>query len=171
MIQKKVCLMGAYAAGKTSLASRYLRSMFSEKYLTTVGVRVDRHITKVDNQELSLILWDLHGEDEFQRVRKTYLRGSAGYVLVVDGTRRATLDRAMAMQQENEDVIGNVPFIVALNKHDLAERWEIPENMLAELTSRGWDMIRTSAKTGEGVEKAFLSLARKMLRGRTIGVS
>jgi len=94
MIQKKVCLLGAFATGKTSLVARFVRSVFSEKYLTTVGVMIERKTLTLDRTDLNLIIWDLHGEDEFQKVRASYLRGTAGIIFVVDGTRRETLARA-----------------------------------------------------------------------------
>jgi small GTP-binding protein len=164
-------MMGAFAAGKTSLASRFVRSVFSEKYFTTVGVKIDKHIVRVDSRDLALILWDLHGEDEFQRVRKSYLRGSSGILLVVDGTRRQTLQTAVSMYDDNRDVIGGLPFVVVLNKSDLRDQWELPTQALEDIKSRGWELIETSAKTGTGVEDAFLNLARQMLKAQRIGIS
>ena len=161
-------MMGAFATGKTSLVSRFVKGIFSEKYFTTVGVKIDKHVVDLDGEEITLILWDLHGEDEFQRVRKSYLRGSSGCLLVVDGTRNTTLQTVIKMHDDNEDVIGDVPFIVVLNKSDLKDRWELPPDELHKLTARGWDVIETSAKTGGGVADAFLLLATKILRRRTI---
>src|ERR1051325_7234218 len=74
LIQKKICMLGAYAVGKTSLVARFVRSIFSEKYHTTIGVKIDKKTLRVDDQELSLILWDLAGEDDFYQVRMSYLR-------------------------------------------------------------------------------------------------
>src|SRR5215510_581199 len=171
MIQKKVCMMGAFATGKTSLVSRFVKSIFSEKYFTTVGVKIDRHVVDLDGVEITLILWDLHGEDEFQRVRRSYLRGSSGCLLVVDGTRIATLRTAVQLHAENAEVIGNVPFILAINKSDLKEQWELPAAELHKLTEKGWQIIETSAKTGEGIGDAFYKLANEMARRRNIASS
>ena len=99
MIQKKICMVGAFAVGKTSLVQRFVRSIFSEKYKTTVGVKIDKKVMNVNSQDLTLILWDLHGEDEFQELQRSYLRGTSGYFLVVDGTRPVTLDRARYLQR------------------------------------------------------------------------
>src|ERR1044071_1650162 len=92
-------MIGAFAVGKTSLVARFVKSIFSEKYLTTVGVKIDKKSLSVGDQEMTLILWDLAGEDEFMQVRMSYLRGSAGYFLVADGTRRATPDKTIEVQQ------------------------------------------------------------------------
>lgn len=163
MIQKKICMVGAFATGKTSLVARFVKSIYSDIYHTTVGVKIDKKLVKIAEQELNLILWDIHGEDEFQKVRMSYLRGSSGYFLVVDGSRRHTLDKAFSLQQRVEDTIGKVPFILILNKADLVDEWEIDDAAMAELSQKCWIVIKGSAKTGLGVEEAFLTLAQKML--------
>jgi hypothetical protein len=163
MIKKKICMLGAFAVGKTSLVNRFVKSMFSEKYLTTVGVKIDKKTVTVKNQEVDLILWDIHGEDEFQTVQISYLRGTSGYFLVVDGTRRTTVDKAYSLYQRVTENIGKVPFILLLNKADLIDEWEMDEAAIAMFIENAWDILSTSAKTGEGVEEAFLALTSKML--------
>lgn len=162
MIQKKICLLGAYGVGKTSLVSRFVHSMFSEKYFTTIGVKIDKKGIDLEKERVELVIWDIYGQDDFQKVRMSYLRGASGYLLVVDGTRAATLDTALALQESAEQTVGAVPFIVAVNKADLLSQWEVQDKSLAQLTERGWNVIKTSAKTGGAVEGAFTSLARSM---------
>jgi small GTP-binding protein len=162
MIQKKICMLGAFAVGKTSLVQRFVTSIFSDKYLTTVGVKIDKKILTVGQQEVTLILWDLAGEDEFQKVQLSYLRGASGYFLVVDGTRQSTLDDVFMIQRRVEREIGDMPFMTVLNKIDLEDEWEIGEAAISDLEGRGWNVIRTSAKTGEGVDEAFHALAAKL---------
>ena len=87
MIRKKVCMLGAYAVGKTSLVMRFVKNVFSERYRTTIGVRIHKKELELDGRPFGLLLWDLHGDDEFQEVRDSYLRGAAGFLLVADGTR------------------------------------------------------------------------------------
>jgi small GTP-binding protein len=163
MMQKKVCMLGAFAVGKTSLVARYVKSVFSEKYLTSVGVKVDKKDVVVDDRNVSLMLWDINGQDDYQAVQQSYLRGTAGYLLVVDGTRRATLDTASKLQQVVESVAGPVPFVVVLNKADLSQEWQVDERGLMKIADRGWPIVRTSAKTGEGVEETFAKLTRAMV--------
>jgi small GTP-binding protein len=163
MIQKKVCMLGAFAVGKTSLVARYVKSVFSEKYLTTVGVKVDKKDVVVEDRTVSLMLWDINGQDDYQAVQQSYLRGTSGYLLVVDGTRRATLETVAKLQQVVESVAGAVPFVVVLNKADLSQEWQVDERGLMKIADRGWPIVRTSAKTGEGVEETFIKLTRAML--------
>jgi small GTP-binding protein len=165
MIQKKICMVGAFATGKTSLVSRFVHSIFSEKYQTTVGVKIDKKIINIQDKQINFILWDLYGEDEFQKIQISYLRGSSGYLLVVDGTRKNTLEKAFNLQKIVENAIGKVPFILVLNKWDLTNEWEITDTELATITQQGWSAIKTSAKTGLGVEEVFQNLAQKILEG------
>jgi small GTP-binding protein len=163
MIQKKICMLGAFAVGKTTLVQRFVTSLFSDKYLTTVGVKIDKKQLKVGEADVTLLLWDLAGEDEFQKVQLSYLRGAAGYLLVIDGTRQSTLDSAFLIQRRVEREVGEVPFIAVFNKFDLEDEWEIGDASIADLEGRGWSVIKSSAKTGQGVEEAFHALAERVL--------
>jgi small GTP-binding protein len=163
MIQKKVCLLGGYAVGKTSLVARFVSSIFSDKYLSTVGVKVDKKQVSVDGRDVTLMIWDIYGQDEFQTVLHSQLRGMSAYLLVVDGTRRSTLETAERLSKLAAEVAGPVPFVLAINKADLAAEWEIDDAAIFRLVEQGWTVLRTSAKTGDGVEDAFERLTRAML--------
>jgi len=156
-------MLGAFAVGKTSLVARFVKSIFNEKYLTTVGVKIEKKIIRAGDEELMLMLWDLAGEDEFMQVQMSYLRGSAGYFLVVDGTRRATLDKAIELQARAEKEVGSVPFIVLLNKADLQSEWELEQSVIDKLLANGWALLETSAKSGANVEAAFQQLGERII--------
>jgi small GTP-binding protein len=164
MILMKVCLLGSFAAGKTSLATRFTESMFSDRYHTTVGVRIHKKEVNLDGVELKIVVWDLAGEDELVKLRVAYLRGSSGYVLVVDATRPETIHVALRLQATAEEAIGAVPCILVVNKLDLVDE-AATQKIRAELDGKGLDLWWTSAKTGHGVEQAFLALAKKMIAG------
>jgi len=163
MLQKKICMLGAFATGKTSLVMQFVHSIFTDKYYTTIGVKIDKKELTIGTQDVNLVLWDLAGEDEFLQVHMSYLRGSSGYLLVADGTRPATLDTARSLQKRVEAAIGYVPFVLMLNKSDLTAGWEVGEEALADLREKGWDIIITSARSGLGVEEAFVTLVKKIL--------
>jgi len=164
MIQKKICMLGAFAVGKTSLVRRFVESIFSDTYQTTVGVKIDKKVMQLEGTDVTLILWDLYGDDDFQRIRWSYFKGAAGYLLVADGTRKATLEKALDLEERARKEVGAVPFVFVLNKSDLAEEWEIDSEAEAKLRSRRWTVLRASAKNGDGVEEAFMELTRKMMR-------
>jgi small GTP-binding protein len=161
VIQKKICLLGGFGVGKTSLVARYVHSIFSDKYLTTLGVKIEKKSVAVDTNHVELIIWDLHGDDEFQSVNMSYVRGASGYLLVADGTRRHTIDTALALHEAAQRAIGKVPFILTVNKADLADSWEVDPTALERF---GVPVVRTSVKSGEQVEDTFAALARAMVR-------
>ena len=80
-----------------------------------------------------------------------------------DGTRRETWNGALLLNERVAKISGDCPFLVLLNKRDLDDEWEITEDLLAEADRPGMIIVETSAKTGAGVESAFLRLARMML--------
>jgi len=163
MLQKKICMLGSFAVGKTSLVRRFVESIYSDVYQTTVGVKVDKKNVQVNGADVTLVLWDIYGEDDYQKMRWTYLRGASGYLLVADGTRKATVDKAFGLEQRVKEEVGVIPFIFVMNKCDLLQDWEVDSALEAQIAEKGWTVLRSSAKTGEGVEEAFFLLARKML--------
>ncbi len=161
---KKICLLGGVAVGKTSLTRRFVQGIFSDRYLTTVGVRIDKKTVTVGGSEVRLILWDLAGEDEFAQLQTTYLKGASACVFVVDGTRASTIETALQLRQKAEAAIGSVPCLVAINKSDLNDRWEVADEGLDALRAAAGDVTLTSAKTGHGVEALFENLAKLVVR-------
>lgn len=161
-VPRKVCLIGASAVGKTSLVSRFVRGQFSERYLTTLGVKIDRKTVDVGAATLDLVLWDLNGEDRFQAFQIDRLRGAAAFLLVADGTRRATFEEALDLHARVTDAYGPLPFVLALNKADLDAEWALRDDDLAPLSATGWPVARTSARSGAGVEAAFRTLAQRL---------
>ena len=160
MTSRKICLLGASAVGKTSLVRRFVHGMFDERYLTTVGVKIDKRTVELDGDTVNLILWDLSGEDEFSQLQMSYLRGAAGYLFVADGLRPATLAKVIELEQRARDEQGERPFVLALNKADKAGDWRLDEAELESLEGQGWRILRTSALSGDGVEAAFDALAK-----------
>ena len=165
MLQKKICMLGSFSVGKTSLVRRFVESIFSDAYQTSIGVKIDKKVVRAGNEDVTLVLWDIHGEDVYQKIRMSYLRGMSGYLLVVDGTRRQTLDDALALNERVIQEAGKVPAVLVLNKSDLTEKWEIDSTRESELTAAGWNILRTSAKTGDSVEEVFSKLTAAMLAG------
>jgi small GTP-binding protein len=163
MLKKKICLLGSYGVGKTSLVARFVHSMFADTYHTTVGVKIDKKTVEIEGQEIILMLWDMAGEEDNAPVKLNQVKDASGYLLVVDGTRAKTLDVACSIQQRVEGEIGERPFLMLVNKADLRDSWEVPDSAWAELAARGWSILETSAKSGQHVEEAFSALTIRIL--------
>lgn len=164
MLTRKICMIGDFAVGKTSLVERYVHSTFSDEYHTTIGVKVDSKLLQLPSGDrLTLVLWDIAGTDRLATLDANYLQGAAGYLLVADSTRHDTLETAVALQQQVESRLGPRPFVLLTNKQDLTEQIELNPDAIQELDSRGWQTVPTSALSGAGVETAFARLGERLL--------
>ncbi len=160
---RKICLLGNFAVGKTSLCQRFVNNVFKHDYQTTVGVNIVTKQLMVDGQALKLVIWDIAGELASPELLSGYLAGSHGCLLVADGTRAETLqateDLHAYLQRDNPAV----STCCLINKADLEQRWEVPPEWLIKQREKGWEVQRSSALSGAGVEAGFASLARRML--------
>ena len=160
MLVRKVCLVGVFAVGKTSLATRFLSNAFPGTYLPTVGVRVgSRELDLPDSSRAKLVVWDIAGADDLTTLSSTYLKGASGLVLVADGTRLPTYRAALKLQQQCQTVVGNVPAVILINKQDLPDEQEVSVDDIRQIRESGVQVFLTSAKTGDGVLAAFTALA------------
>lgn len=167
-LSKKVCLLGDFAVGKTSLVRRFVYDLFDDKYLSTIGVKVSRKIITVareqDLVELTLMLWDLAGGEELTHMGTSYLRGASGIILVGDLTRPATFDVLPRYVAAAEQVGPRLPLLLVANKIDLlgdseGDRALVQQVQALAETLRA-PLYLTSALRGDEVEEAFRGLGR-----------
>jgi small GTP-binding protein len=162
MINQKICLIGASAVGKTSLIRQFVDGIFSDKYLTTIGVKIDKKLVCTANGDVNFIVWDIEGTDKFCGFSPRYLNGASAYVVVLDQSRTTSVQDALdvyAMAKSSSDA----PAFLALNKTDLTSQIsEIQQQAIKDADFI--DIIATSAKTGENVEQLFNSVALYLLK-------
>jgi small GTP-binding protein len=164
--ERKVCMLGGAGTGKTSLVRRFVEGLFSERYLSTIGVKIDRKTLIAGSHTVNLALWDIEGDTDSRETRLRYLRGAAGVILVVDGTDPGSLALARGLHGRVADRRPDLPFVLALNKADLTDQWRIADPDLEPLRLLLGEPVRTSALTGEGVESMFRALAPRLVPTR-----
>lgn len=170
----KVCLIGSTSVGKTSLVRRFVVDAFDDRYMTTLGTKVSKKSLALafpgaaGPMIVDLSIWDIMGQHSLMELLKdAYFSGAHGILAVADLTRRSTLDDLYTWVQSVERTAGPVPRVVAVNKADLAERAAFSRaDVAASASAAGCEVVYTSAKTGEGVENAFLVLAHAVARRR-----
>lgn len=155
--------MGSFSVGKTSLIKRFVNSIFDDKYHTTVGVKIDKKVMSIDGQDLTFVIWDIAGEDDFASFRPAYLRGVSAYIIVVDGTRQKSIDVGLEIHKKSHIITGGVPVVFALNKCDLEDKWILQEQDLSTFKQFNYPVIKTSAKTGQSVDEIFQQLGLLIL--------
>jgi small GTP-binding protein len=165
VIQKKICMLGDFAVGKTSLVRRFVEGRFDDRYLSTIGVKISRRAVELSQYpSIHLLVWDLAGSEEFTGLQTSYLQGASGALLVCDLTRAATCDTLESYAGRLRQVNARVMMIIAGNKADMVEQRVVSDEQLAKLAGKlGATSFLTSAKTGDGVEQAFQSLTRSIL--------
>jgi small GTP-binding protein len=159
MIQKKLCVLGASGVGKTSLIKQYVEGIFSDKYLTSIGVKIDKKTVQLNDFNVQLMLWDIEGIDRYSVFNPKYLRGAAVVIIVVDPTRPQSLHEGIDIANRVK-ATKNIPIVLTLNKSDLpaAENWEIIINQDSQALFEA--KYKNSAKQNIGIEKMFFEVAK-----------
>ena len=160
MISKKVILTGNFGVGKTSLFNRFVYDRFSDKYLTTIGVKVNKKVLEINGQELSILLWDIAGEVSQDKVPISYFLGAAGIIYVFDLSRPLTFQHIEKDLNYLKELLPDSSVKVVGNKNDLVSKAEVAK-IVSELSVKC--DITTSAKTGESVEDLFNKLGVELL--------
>ena len=159
----KLCMLGDFGVGKTSLVSRFVHSTFSEKYLTTIGVKVDsKEVALAGRAPCKLVIWDIAGRSQLDALNMSYLRGASALLLVADGTRERSLHAVLNLLMQSRTLLPDAAVVLAVNKLDLVEQWEVAPAALAELR-RTLPVHETSARSGEGVEAMFADMAMRLV--------
>jgi small GTP-binding protein len=160
IVQKKICLLGDFYVGKTSLIRRFVEERFDENYLSTIGVHLSRKRLERNEHSLDFFIWDLVGGEDFSKIGVNYLRGAAGAIIVCDLTRPETLPFLNYYAKEMLTVNDKASLLFVANKVDLEQEHSVVESDLLDVIKPYSDRyFRTSAKTGQNVTQVFEQLA------------
>ncbi len=173
IISQKICTIGDFGVGKTSLIRRFVEREFSDEYLSTVGVKISRKTmnlatNKPNNSiKVQFLIWDIEGKTKFKGIAPSYLQGAKGAIIVADLTRKETILNL----QEHIDLFASInpkktKIILAFNKFDLVDQEKQINIIKDELISKNNKIISTyytSAKTGENVDNMFYTLAENII--------
>lgn len=165
-IQKKILLLGDGAVGKTSLVHRFVEGVFNERYKATIGVDIFSKVVKTPTGEVELQLWDLSGQAHFSAVRSKFYNKADGALLVFDLTNKKTFENLDSWLTETKNGVGSdIPMFILGNKMDLSDLISIQDQEVANYAKKhNWQWVKSSAKTGENVENAFVSIASVVMK-------
>ncbi len=160
----KICLLGEAKVGKTTLVYRYIENKFRTDFRSTLGVNLLKKIVKIGDSTISTQIWDLGGQEPFKKIRKLYLEGAEGALLLFDVTNQQSFIKLGEWISSFREVHGNKPVVLIGNKIDLKENVIIDQSQAERYASENnMSLVLTSAKTGENVEKAFVDLLKRII--------
>lgn len=158
-VSKKVIIAGYFGVGKTSLIRRFVHQKFSDQYITTIGVKIDKKAVEVNGVHVNMILWDIAGEQTAVKIPKSYFTGASGLIYVFDLTREETFSDIENQLFEITKQNPGIETVVLGNKSDLLD----DEQMDDIKGDVGVNFKPTSALNGANVEEAFIELANQLL--------
>lgn len=163
-IVKKVCVLGDFAVGKTSLIRRFVLDLFDDRYITTMGTKITKKQLTFGDTELSMQIWDIVGNIIYRKLQAQYFRGSDGAFVVCDVTRKETVDNISQWIDHYLTIAPAGKIIFLGNKADLLPDTKAIEAILGDHARRqGTSFYLTSALSGTNVENAFADLGRRLL--------
>ena len=164
----KLVMLGDEAVGKTSLILQHTEHRFGESYKMTIGTDISAKVvetgTKGAETKVYLIIWDIGGQQKYQILRESYLRGSAGGLLVFDVTNRTSFNHVLDWAEEVGRFCGKIPMVLLGNKEDLGAKRVVTKAEGAKLAE---DLeiayLETSAKSSKNVDVAFNKIVKLIL--------
>ncbi|MHA1309721.1 MAG: Rab family GTPase [Candidatus Helarchaeota archaeon] len=162
----KMVLFGNEKVGKTSLVERFINNRFIEDYLYNLGYNIYEKIISYQKYLISLMIYDIGGQEKFDVVRKIYARGADTAFIIYDITNKKSFNNLKKWRDDLYKYAGIIPFMIIGNKIDLENKRKVSKqeliNTSKELNAIGY--FETSAKTGEYVDMAFNQLAIETLK-------
>ncbi len=169
VMRAKVCLVGEPGVGKSSLVRRFVYDQWDDHYHATLGAKVSKKEFDlfVDDHPVHAVLtiWDIMGEPSFRDLLKdVYFSALQGVLAVGDLTRSRTIGATADWIDAACHVSGHVPIVVLGAKSDLSaepDAMAVINEVAEDFSAPSW---LTSARTGQNVDLAFLTLADRIAR-------
>ena len=159
-MSKKIILTGSFGVGKTSLFNRFIYNQFNEKYMTTIGVKVNKKNVMAHGHEVTLLVWDIAGEVTQDKVPASYFLGTSGIIYVIDLSRTSTFQNVATDIKYLKQIQPKATIYIVGNKRDLIPTEEALNAILEQIPVTV--QVITSAQTGDNVEQLFTALTEAM---------
>lgn len=160
----KLLLIGDSGVGKSCLLLRFAEDAFTDSYLSTIGVDFKIRTIEVEGKTVKLQIWDTAGQERFRTIAAAYYRGAHGIIVVYDVTDGESYENVKGWLTEIDRYASEgVHKLLLGNKSDLSERRVVQTEVAKEFADQlGISLVETSAKTSEGVEEAFVAMAKQI---------
>lgn len=123
-------------------------------------------------KKMKLSLWDTAGQETYKSITRSYFRGASGALLVFDIARPSTFISCTQWLHDLRQIAEEgIVVILVGNKSDLVGNSDLHRDRVSKEEAEEWcrlnnvvHYVETSAKSGEGVERAFLEVAERIYR-------
>jgi small GTP-binding protein len=162
-IKYKIMLLGNMAVGKSSIMYRFTEDNFNVNMMGTAGIDIKKKKIKLNDTEITLMIYDTAGHDRFRQITKSQYKGSKGIILIYDVTDRKAFESVSDwMDHIKTNADSGVEIILVGNKIDMTNRTITEEEGKALSNKYNVQIIETSALTGYNIEKAFTTLVQNI---------
>lgn len=160
----KLLLIGDSGVGKSCLLLRFADDTYTESYISTIGVDFKIRTIELDGKTIKLQIWDTAGQERFRTITSSYYRGAHGIIIVYDVTDQDSFKNVKQWLKEIERYASdNVNKLLVGNKCDLKPKKVIDSKDAEDFAKNlGIPFLETSAKTAQGVEQAFMTMAAEI---------
>ena len=161
----KIVLIGDTCVGKSCILVRFSDDVFVENYVTTIGVDFRFKTMIVKNKIAKIQIWDTAGQERYRSITTAYYRGAAAIIICCDSTNKESFYNINNWIDEiSKYTDKDVDKLVLMNKCDLVEDRQIDKNEISKFEKEnGIKIMEVSAKTGNGIDKAFEYIIDKLI--------
>jgi small GTP-binding protein len=168
IIKKKICLLGLYSVGKTSMVRQFVYNKFEDKYLSTIGVHISKKKLNIDikedKQSIEFFIWDIANINKFDNVVNNYLRGAHGAIIVTDISRPKTIENIKEFADNFLEINPKAKILFVGNKIDLVDELKFDKDAyISSVCDNSNNVLFTSAKTGENIDEVFKKLGEQIV--------
>jgi uncharacterized protein len=167
----KIVVTGPFNSGKTEFIRcvSEIDVVSTERKITSDAERVKESTTvamdfgriTVD-EDLVLYLFGTPGQKRFDFMWEILSEGMLGFIVIVDSTRPETFREARSIL-ETFRAYAPTPYIVAANKQDKSEAWDVDDMRLALRLDPKVKFLSCVARDKESVKKILLELLYSIL--------
>ena len=161
----KIVLIGDTCVGKSCILVRFSDDVFVENYVTTIGVDFRFKTMIVKNKIAKIQIWDTAGQERYRSITTAYYRGAAAIIICCDSTNKESFYNINNWIDEiSKYTDKDVDKLILMNKCDLVGERQIEKNDISKFEKEnGLKIMEVSAKTGNGVDKAFEYIIEKLI--------
>lgn len=171
-LEVKIVLLGDQNVGKSSIAQRFCKNLFTGQYVVTIGgAYLQQKLVLNNGAVIKFHIWDTGGQERFRSMANLYYQDAAAAILTYDVTNERTFESLNYWIEELRNKVDQDKLVICLagNKCDCeTHEKKVPTNKAKELADSGkMVFFETSAKNDIGIKDLFQALGKRIYDKKT----